>query len=62
MKETIIQGRAGEKIKWKWLINLLYYPIDEISSLSSEQLNRIIGQYPIIGRVYDTMVGFKQTL
>lgn len=34
MKEAAAQGRTGEKIERKWLISLLYRPIDEVSSLS----------------------------
>ena len=62
MKETAGQGVSGEKIERKWLISLLYRPIDEVSSISAEQLDRIIGEYPIIGRVYDAVSSFKQTL
>ena len=62
MKEAAGWGVAGEKIERKWLVSLLYRPIDEVSSISAEQLDRIIGEYPIIGRVYDAVSGFKQTL
>ena len=62
MKETARQGASGEKIERKWLVSLLYRPLDEVSSLSAKQLNRIIAEYPIIGRVYDAVAGFKQTL
>ena len=62
MKETAQQGGSGEKIERKWLVSLLYRPIDKISSISAEQLDRIIGEYPVIGRVYDAVSGFKQTL
>ena len=62
MKETAGQGAAGEKIERKWLVSLLCRPIDEVPSISAEQLDRIIGEYPVIGRVYDAVSGFKQTL
>ena len=62
MKETARQGVSGEKIERKWLVSLLYRPIDKISAISAEQLDRIIGEYPVIGRVYDAVSGFKQTL
>lgn len=55
MKEAAAQGRTGERIERKWLISLLYRPIDEVSSLSQEQLDRIIEEYPIIGRSYDAV-------
>lgn len=62
MKEAFGQRLAGEKIERKWLIKLLYRPIDEVSSISAEQLDRIIVEYPIIGCAYDAVSGFKQTL
>ena len=48
MKESAAQGGTREKIERKWLISLLYRPVDEVSSLSQEQLDRIIEEYPII--------------
>ncbi len=62
MKETAGRGLAGEKIERKWLVSLLYRPIDEASSISAAQLDRIIAECPIIGRAYDAVSGFKQTL
>lgn len=62
MKEAAAQGGTGEKIERKWLVSLLYRPVDEVSSLSQEQLDRIIEEYPIIGRVYDAVVEFKEVL
>ncbi len=62
MKEAVAQGGKGEKIERKWLVSLLYRPVDEVSSISQEQLDRVIGEYPIIGRIYDAVAGFKQTL
>lgn len=61
-KESAIQGGAGEKIERKWLISLLYHPIEEITSISEKQLDRIIREYPVIGQVYNAVMGFKQTL
>lgn len=62
MKETAIQGVEGERIERKWLVSLLYRPIDEVSSLSKKQLDQIIETYPVIGKIYDAVSGFKQTL
>ena len=62
MKEAAEQGGSGEKIERKWLISLLYHPVDEVRSLSQDQLDRIIEEYPIIGRVYDAVTGFKGAL
>lgn len=62
MKETARQGLSGEKIERRWLVSLLYRPIDKISSISAEQLDRMIGEYLVIERVYDAVSGYKQTL
>ena len=62
MKEKAMQGVEAEKIERKWLVSLLYHPIDEVSAISGERLDRIIEKYPVIGQVYDTVSGFKQTL
>lgn len=62
MKEASALGVKGEKIERKWLVSLLYRPIDEVSALSKEQLDRIIEMYPVIGRIYDSVAGFRQTL
>lgn len=62
MKETATPGGTGEKIERKWLISLLYRPIDKVSAIREEQLDRIIEEYPVIGQIYDTVSGFKQTL
>lgn len=62
MKEAATQGTGGEKIERKWLVSLLYHPIDEVSPISTEQLERIIGEYPMIGKIYDAVASFKQIL
>lgn len=51
-----------EKIERKWLIKLLYKPVDKVKELSQEQLDKIIEKYPVVGNLYDMVQGFKQTL
>ena len=62
MKEAAAQGGTGEKVGRKWLTSLLYHPVDGVSPLSQEQLDRVIEEYPIIGRVHDAVTGFKGAL
>lgn len=62
MKETPMKGRTGEKIERKWLVSLLYHPIDEVTVLNQEQLDRILVEYLMIGRIYHAITGFKQVL
>ena len=51
-----------EKIERKWLISLLYKPIDKVKKISQEQLDKVIEKYPIIGTVHDIVKSFKNTL
>lgn len=51
-----------EKIERKWLIRLLYKPIDEVKKISQEQLDKVIERYPLIGEVHDIVKTFKETL
>lgn len=55
------QGKS-EKIERKWLISLLYKPIDKIKKLSQGQVDRVIERYPEIGEIYDIVGAFKNTL
>ncbi len=41
------------KIERKWLIRLLYRPIDEVKKISQEQLDKVIERYPLIGEVHN---------
>ena len=52
----------GEKIERRWLIKLLYKPVDQVKGISQKQLDQVIEQYPGIGKVYDAGKSFKETL
>lgn len=56
-----IEGSA-EKIERKWLIHLLYKPIDDVKQISKEQLDKVIERFPVIGQIYDALRSFKVTL
>ena len=56
------QNEQGEMIERKWLINLLYRPIEKVKGITEDQLDRVIEKYPIIGKLYDQMNTFKETL
>ncbi len=51
-----------EKIERKWIISLLYKPVDKLKGITQEQIDRVIEKYPIIGRIYDIIREFKETL
>lgn len=63
MKSEIENSNKNTKlIERKWLVNLLYHPLEKIKELSEDQLYRIIVEYPIIGKVYDIIQSFKEIL
>jgi len=51
-----------EKIERKWLVSLLYKPIDKVPELTQAQLDKVIGENPIIGNLYGVVKTFKETL
>jgi transposase len=51
-----------EKIQRKWLISLLYKPVDRVKEITQIQLDKVIEKYPVIGSIYDAVHSFKQTL
>ena len=51
-----------EKIERKWLVSLLYKPIDKVKELSQEQFDKIIAENPVIGAVFNITKSFKETL
>ena len=51
-----------ELIERKWLVKLLYQPIENGNELTQEQLERVISQYPIIGSIFDIVADFKEIM
>ena len=63
LKEAGTSGRRNiVKVERKWLVSLLYKPVDKVKELSQEQLDMIIDKNPIIGKVFDIVKSFKATL
>lgn len=66
-RKLIREAKGGsaepvEKIERKWLISLLYKPVDEVKKISQKQLDKVIERYPLIGKVHDIVKSFKNTL
>lgn len=51
-----------EKIERKWLIRLLYKPVDKVKEITQIQLDKVIEKYPVIGSIYDTVQSFTHTI
>ena len=43
-------------------VKLLFKPLDEISQITEDQLNRTIIEYPVIGKIYDLVGSFKEIM
>jgi transposase len=54
--------RNTELIKRKSVIALLYRPIELVKEITSEQVERIVREYPIIGVIYETVRSFKEIM
>jgi predicted transcriptional regulator len=65
-RERKLQKEAGgitvEKIERKWLVSLLYKPVDKVKGISQEQLDKVVDNNPVIGKVFDTVKSFKEIL
>lgn len=55
-------AESVEKTERKWMIILLYKPVDKVKKISQEQLDKVIERYPLIGAVHDIVKTFKNTL
>ena len=49
-----------ELIERKWIVKLLYKPIEKVKELTIEQLDRIVQEYPAIGTIYEIVRSFKE--
>ena len=63
LKEARATGTHNiERIERKWLISLLYKPIDKVKELSQEQLDKVIDENSVLGKIFDIVKSFKETL
>ena len=57
------QGAAianTEVVERKWLLKLLYNPIDKVKGITETQLEKVIAAYPELGVVYHVVKMFKE--
>lgn len=61
MKAAVTEANgAVEVIERKWVTKLLYQPIEKVKGITENQVERIVGEYPVIGILYDTVRSFKE--
>jgi transposase len=51
-----------EVVERKWLLKLLYRPIDKIKEIAESQLEKVIRDYPSLATLYDIVKGFKELM
>jgi transposase len=52
----------SEIIERKYLLKLLYTPIEKVKGITKEQLDKVIAQFPQLTSVYDLIASFKAML
>ena len=64
IKEAVtVAGAAGAgPVERKWVVKLLYHPLEQVKEISGEQLQCIFHEYPVINQIYDTVKSFKEIL
>ncbi|WP_434630824.1 hypothetical protein PQ689_09890 [Thermoanaerobacterium thermosaccharolyticum] len=55
-------GRKTETIERKNIFKLLYHPIENVSSISREQFERICNEYPCFEKIHNIIWEFKGIL
>ena len=52
-------GQTVELLDKRWLIRLLYKPLEKVKGITPEQLSAVFVTYPLAGAVYALVEGFK---
>lgn len=60
MKHAGGGAEETEIMERKWLIHLLYCPMEKIKGINEEQVEQVIREYPVIGKIYDLVRSFKE--
>ena len=58
------ENTAGdtEIVERKWLVKLLYKPLDKVKAISSEQVESVFQKYPLVGTLLRLLKEFKGIL
>jgi DNA-binding CsgD family transcriptional regulator len=51
-----------ELIEKKWIVQLLYKPLDKVRAITAEQLAAIVKEYPLANTIFETINRFKGIL
>lgn len=61
-KDLLKYKEPCELIDKKWIIKLLYKPIDKIKGFSQNQLGTVMEKYPVISDLFEVLNEFKDML
>ena len=56
---TNVDGQETELLDKRWLIRLLYMPLEKVKSITQEQLSAVFATYPLAETVYALVEEFK---
>ena len=66
-ERRLIRQAAGNSpkadvLERKWLIKLLYKPMDELQGIDGELVGRLLEEYPVVQDIYDIVESFREIL
>lgn len=56
---TAAHGQTVELIDKKWLVRLLYKPLEKVRRIAQDQLSAVLTVYPLAGIIYALVDGFR---
>ena len=55
-------NREKDIMERRWVVKLLYQPMEKVEGLDKGQLERLLEEYPIVQDIYDLVESFREIL
>lgn len=62
MRQAVGGSLKADVLERKWLLKLLYKPMEELQGIDEELVGRLIKEYPVIQDIYDVVKSFREIL
>lgn len=62
MRQAMSGSPKADILERKWLLKLLYKPMEELQGIDEELVRRLIKEYPVIQDIYDIVKSFREIL